>query len=50
MLITGSGNSLCCLCTASGLAGPLVYLVQEVEENIMVEATGDLLDVCADHG
>lgn len=27
-----------------------MYLVQEVEENVMVEAAGDLLDVCADHG
>lgn len=50
MLITGSDNSFSCRCTASSLAGPLMDLVKEVEENVVVEAAGDLLDVYTYHG
>lgn len=32
------------------LARPLVDLVEEVEEDVVVEAAGDLLDVDANHG
>lgn len=50
MLITGSDNSFVCQCAVSSLAGPLMDLVKEVKEDIVVETTGDLLDVYADHG